>query len=259
MSRPRPFLPGLLEERVGGRAGPRLQPSSSIAATCLVHGHAIEGEVEKQHVDARLAEQAERAALGVRVDQRAHAVLRRGRVPSATRSDLEQRGRRRDVRVEAAAGCGDQVDRHAARRRPRRSALSPAHAPPRPAPGWSARGWSRSSCRPRSRRPRRTGAGGSTPGRRTPGRSARSRSTSPSPTIRLPFACVRKDRLRDAGDRRADRRCRSAASSAAIMTNAGRSSCSMARFSCAQTRPRPVIARSIALMPTNGTISPPSP
>ena len=49
--------------------------------SALLRPRLVEGEVERQHVDARLAEQAERPALGVGGDQRADARPRAGRGP----------------------------------------------------------------------------------------------------------------------------------------------------------------------------------
>ena len=45
----------------------------------------VEREVQLEHVHARLAEEAERAAVGVLVDEREHLVERRGRALAATR------------------------------------------------------------------------------------------------------------------------------------------------------------------------------
>ena len=57
------------------RAPCRSEPTSAV----------VEGEVELEHVDARLAEEAERAAVGVLVDERRAPRRRRGRARSATR------------------------------------------------------------------------------------------------------------------------------------------------------------------------------
>ena len=78
------------------------------------YGHAelVERDVELEHVDRRLAEEAERAAVGVVVDEL--VAPRRAEIPrpSATRWRLQPRVGDRDVRVEPRAGRGHRVDRH---------------------------------------------------------------------------------------------------------------------------------------------------
>src|SRR5262249_37782591 len=72
-------------------------------------GHAVEGEVEQQNVDARLAQDTELPALDLGFDQLADArlvELPRLRDPG----HLVERGRRADVRVEPASRGGHEVD-----------------------------------------------------------------------------------------------------------------------------------------------------
>ena len=86
-----------------------------LAEPAQLRRRAIQRQVERQHVDARLAEEAEGAALDVLVDELAHAIFRHvARLRDARH--LEQRGLRRDVRIEAAAGRGHQIDRDRRRR-----------------------------------------------------------------------------------------------------------------------------------------------
>ena len=79
---------------------------------CLfrLHGLLIEREIQFQHIHARFAEEAEGAALGCGGNQLAHA--RRFEAPCSRHAAyLKVRGGRRDVRIESAAGRGDQIDR----------------------------------------------------------------------------------------------------------------------------------------------------
>ncbi len=110
-----------------------------------------------QHVHARLAEQAERAALRCGGDQ-----LRAPRSAGswrtrATRAAWYCAAASADVRVESAGRCGHQVDRH--RRRVAgvggAQRLDAAPSPPRPAPGSAGPGSSRAM----RRRCMRIGAG----------------------------------------------------------------------------------------------------
>ena len=77
----------------------------------LLRCRLVERQIERQHVHARLAEQAEEAALGVLADELAHAIFRHVARLRNTRH-LEQRGLRRDVRIEAAARRRHQIDRN---------------------------------------------------------------------------------------------------------------------------------------------------
>ena len=76
---------------------------------------AVEREVQQEHVDARLAEEAEVAALDRALDDAAHA-LGRDAARLGHARHLPQRGRGREVRVEAARRRGHELDRDAARR-----------------------------------------------------------------------------------------------------------------------------------------------
>ena len=60
---------GGLEQRVGRRAALALGLAVRHAPECLTVRRCVQGEVEQQHVHARLAEEAELAALGVLGDQ----------------------------------------------------------------------------------------------------------------------------------------------------------------------------------------------
>ena len=71
----------------------------------------IQGYIEVQHIDARLSEQAELPAGDVLLDKLPDAVLIKV-TGSCDAGRLEERGVRSDVRVEAGAGGGDQVDGH---------------------------------------------------------------------------------------------------------------------------------------------------
>src|SRR6185312_15225086 len=72
--------------------------------------HAIEGEVQLQHVDAWLAEYAEPGAPGMGGDEAAYPL--QAQVPDAGDANRLIVGRREaDVGVEAAGGGGDQIDR----------------------------------------------------------------------------------------------------------------------------------------------------
>src|SRR6185437_15335337 len=82
-----------------------LHPSSSPAS------RRIESEVELQNVDARLAEEAEGAALYLRRDELPDLRLGEAARPRDPRH-LKIGRRRRDVGVEAAARGRDEVDRH---------------------------------------------------------------------------------------------------------------------------------------------------
>ena len=71
---------------------------------------AVQCQIERQHIDARLAEQPKGAALDVLVDELADAIF--GHVARLRNArDLEQGGCRRDLGVKSAARRGDEVDR----------------------------------------------------------------------------------------------------------------------------------------------------
>ena len=95
-----------LRAGAGSRVGPaRLRSCGSLRR----HGEAlVERDVELEDVDARLADEAESAALGVVVDELADVGLD-GASSLRDASHLETSGRRADVRVEAAGGGGDRV------------------------------------------------------------------------------------------------------------------------------------------------------
>src|SRR5207244_1232394 len=77
-------------------------------------GQAIQRQVERQDVDARLAEQAKPAASCMLVDEVADAIFRHVARLCDTRH-LEQGRGRRDIRVETAARRGHEVDRNRSR------------------------------------------------------------------------------------------------------------------------------------------------
>ena len=70
----------------------------------------IQGEVELQDVDPRLAQEPELAAFGMLLDETANGVFGKATCLGHA-SDLIERGGRADMRVEAAARCGNQIDR----------------------------------------------------------------------------------------------------------------------------------------------------
>ena len=70
----------------------------------------VEREVEPEHVDARLAEEAERAAVRVLVDQREDIVQLEAAGPRDA-SCLQARVRGGDVRIEPRARGGYGIDR----------------------------------------------------------------------------------------------------------------------------------------------------
>src|SRR5262245_25018735 len=89
------------------------QPATTQSA--LFSRHSVEREIERQHVHAGLAEKSERAAFGMLIHELAQAIF--GHIAGlGNPGHLEQGGLRRDVRVEAAARGGDQVDRYGSRR-----------------------------------------------------------------------------------------------------------------------------------------------
>ena len=75
----------------------------------------VECEVERQHVDARLAEDAPLPAFGMLLDELPE-LFRRNISGFCNSLDLELGRGRRDVRVEAGARSGREVGRDALRR-----------------------------------------------------------------------------------------------------------------------------------------------
>ena len=69
-------------------------------------------QIQLEHIDARLAEDAEGAAFGRLLAPAREPAPRDDAARSRHARDLVLGGRRRDVRIEAAAGGGHQVDRH---------------------------------------------------------------------------------------------------------------------------------------------------
>ena len=105
-----------LEERVLDRREDDLAAEDGLARSghrCLL----VESEVELENVHARLAEEAEPAAVGVVGDQLLHA-LQREPAHASRRVRPAGRVRRRDVRVDARSGRRDGVDRDVADREP---------------------------------------------------------------------------------------------------------------------------------------------
>ena len=76
----------------------------------------VESHIETHHVDVRLTDQAEKASFDRLRDEIANLRLRQATRLGDARH-LEERGRRRDVRVEAAGGRRDEVGRASCRER----------------------------------------------------------------------------------------------------------------------------------------------
>ena len=171
-----PFLLGLLEQRFGCRPAlvfshPRPSPRPAWSLTILSRARLrsstlTRGSPSRPNVRPSVCSSTERA----------HAILRQAACLGHT-GDLEQGGLRRDVRVEPAAGCGDQIDRAPRHRFPAQGAqrCRPLAHARRPAPGWSGARLEPPELSRRSRRPRQTVAVEVARRWRTPGRSERSR------------------------------------------------------------------------------------
>ena len=164
--------PAFVEHREGladaGRcAEVDTQLSSRHGYSVPLGARAVEGEVELEHVDARLAEEAERAVVGVLADEREHVIERRARerarpaAPGGARSRARCAGRARSRR-RSRASIGTLVRRVVQCSGTQRAAPRPRRADPRS----SARGSTPSSTSRRSRRRPPTGAGGSSARRR---------------------------------------------------------------------------------------------
>ncbi len=97
-------------------AQPRLrvhQHSSRRHLAALAALLPIEAQIELQHIHTRLSYNAKPAACRALADKLPEALL--GHPPNfGDARDLEERRRGRDVRVEPACGCGDEIDRHRA-------------------------------------------------------------------------------------------------------------------------------------------------
>ena len=148
------------------------------ARSQIVALRAVEREVQLEDVDARLAEDAERAALGVAVDERAHAALveparlrdalhlvlrpRRARCPGRARCPTTSRGRR------GSGACCPGPPRASASMRPFTSSTSAGFVGPEVRARRRAARCTAAACRSRRRSPR--GGPRSTSGRRTAGR-----------------------------------------------------------------------------------------
>ena len=104
------FLLRRLQESVGRGAGIFTQGRHGRSLSPL--GQRVEGQIEPQHVDPRLAQHAQFAAYGVLPDK----TLQVGLLQTTCLGDpwhLPGGGRRRDMRIEAAGRGGYEVDRHA--------------------------------------------------------------------------------------------------------------------------------------------------
>ena len=77
---------------------------------CRSAALAVEREVELEHVDPRLAEEAERAAVCVLLDERQH-LLEREAAGTRDARRLQARVRGGDVRIEPGARGGQGIDR----------------------------------------------------------------------------------------------------------------------------------------------------
>src|SRR6185437_9352337 len=108
LSRPRPARAVSSRTRASNASG---SGRRSLIARLTYHAQrrdAVQGEVEPEHVYARLAEEAKLPSFDVAFDQGANR--RTVRVPRPSDSlHLEQRARRLDVRIEPRAGRGDEV------------------------------------------------------------------------------------------------------------------------------------------------------
>ena len=98
----------LAQHRVGladAGSGAEVEPKG--AARCHPRSEAdlsrgVEGEVEREHVHARLAHEAERPVVGLLVDELEHAAERQAALARDPRR-LQARVRRRDVGIEPGA------------------------------------------------------------------------------------------------------------------------------------------------------------
>src|SRR5690242_531901 len=88
----------------------RARAATHGAPSCTLRGHTIEVEVQLEHVDARLPEEAQRRALGVRAYEGAHTILAQASHLGHARH-LALGGGHRDVRIEPARALGHEVDR----------------------------------------------------------------------------------------------------------------------------------------------------
>ena len=241
----------LVQHRVGladARRGAEVD--AQLSAGHHVRLRRVERQVELEHVHAGLAEEAERAAVGVLVDEVEHlgrveaarfgarAAPARGRSPARC-ADRARSPRRSARRSAASDAVGLLVGGIGARRR-RSAALR-----------WSARGWRPSSTSRRSRRRRRTAAGGSTARPRSPARSGASR--------RRRRRARRASRRRGPGTRPARPRSRRAGRRAGQQREARGTRSRPERAGAHHTIPSPPTTRSISLIPTNGTTRPPRP
>src|SRR5262245_6047578 len=111
---PRRFAPTLPTR---GRVGPSspLALDYTLPEYTLARRGTIERQVERQHVHPRLAQEAEGTTLDMLLDELPHTIFRQVARLRNT-GDLEKRSGRRNVRIEAAAGGGYEIDGDGGRR-----------------------------------------------------------------------------------------------------------------------------------------------
>ena len=160
-----------LRERVPDRRDARCSREKSARGAGHHAALLVEREVELEHVDAGLAEEAEAAAVGVRRRSAGGRSRAAGRARRRCARAWRLRVGRRDVRVDAGARGRDRVDRDVADRQARvvRALELQDRRAPLPRRSWRGRGSSGRGSRTSSRRrctraPSPTGARGSSAG-----------------------------------------------------------------------------------------------
>src|SRR5713101_3514400 len=86
-------------------------PPSRPARLLPVRSPTVEGQIQREDVDAGLAEQAEEASLSVLIDEGTHSVRRELALSGYPRHLVEGRGRA-DVGIESATRRGHEIDGH---------------------------------------------------------------------------------------------------------------------------------------------------
>src|SRR6185437_11958218 len=93
------------------KPGPNLCPGRAVGDHFMrLRLHAIQGEIELEHVDARFAQQTQSAPFDLILYQGTDTSFRQSPRLGYARH-LEECRLRRNIRIKPAAGCGHQVDR----------------------------------------------------------------------------------------------------------------------------------------------------